>query len=113
MRIVKILFIKRPMKWQYIISIFLEIPILICFISNIPQVLLHWGVKISYIIIFFIYYIINRGDMKYYFISLSDQLNKKYSPTFWKCFLSSLLTSTKYIFMGFFSKQYYKVYLGS
>ncbi|CAG5566061.1 Uncharacterised protein [Streptococcus pneumoniae] len=38
MRIVKILFIKRPMKWQYIISIFLEIPILICFISNIPQV---------------------------------------------------------------------------
>lgn len=104
MRIVKILFIKRPMKWQYIISIFLEIPILICFISNIPQVLLHWGVKISYIIISFIYYIINRGDMKYYFISLSDQLNKKYSPTFWKCFLSSLLTSTKYIFMGFFFK---------
>ncbi|HGK9883346.1 TPA: hypothetical protein ACLZIO_001165 [Streptococcus pneumoniae] len=102
MRIVKILFIKRPMKWQYIISIFLEIPILICFISNIPQVLLHWGVKISYIIISFIYYIINRGDMKYFFISLSDQLNKKYSPTFWKCFLSSLLTSTKYIFMGFF-----------
>ncbi|CAG5611223.1 Uncharacterised protein [Streptococcus pneumoniae] len=51
MRIVKILFIKRPMKWQYIISIFLEIPILICFISNIPQVLLHWGVRISYIII--------------------------------------------------------------
>ena len=102
MRIVKILFIKRPMKWQYIISIFLEIPILICFISNIPQVLLHWGVKISYIIISFIYYIINRGDMKYHFISLSDQLNKKYSPTFWKCFLSSLLTSTKYIFMGFF-----------
>ena len=104
MRIVKILFIKRPMKWQYIISIFLEIPILICFISNIPQVLLHWGVKISYIIISFIYYIINRGDMKYCFISLSDQLNKKYSPTFWKCFLSSLLTSTKYIFMGFFFK---------
>lgn len=90
------------MKWQYIISLVLEIPILICFISNIPQVLLHWGVKISYIIISFIYYIINRGDMKYYFISLSDQLNKKYSPTFWKCFLSSLLTSTKYIFMGFF-----------
>lgn len=102
MRIVKNLFIKRPMKWQYIISLVLEIPILICFISNIPQVLLHWGVKISYIIISFIYYIINRGDMKYYFISLSDQLNKKYSPTFWKCFLSSLLTSTKYIFMGFF-----------
>ena len=102
MRIVKNLFIKRPMKWQYIISLVLEIPILICFISNIPQVLLHWGVKIIYIIISFIYYIINRGDMKYYFISLSDQLNKKYSPTFWKCFLSSLLTSTKYIFMGFF-----------
>ena len=102
MRIVKNLFIKRPMKWQYIISLVLEIPILICFITNIPQVLLHWGVKISYIIISFIYYIINRGDMKYYFISLSDQLNKKYSPTFWKCFLSSLLTSTKYIFMGFF-----------
>ncbi|MFU0723284.1 hypothetical protein [Streptococcus sp. IMAU11622] len=102
MRIVKNLFIKRPMKWQYIISLVLEIPILICFVSNIPQVLLHWGVKISYIIISFIYYIINRGDMKYYFISLSDQLNKKYSPTFWKCFLSSLLTSTKYIFMGFF-----------
>lgn len=102
MRIVKNLFIKRPMKWQYIISLVLEIPILICFISNIPQVLLHWGVKISYIIISFIYYIINRGDMKYYFISLSDQLNKKYSPTFWKCFLSSLLTSTKYIFMGIF-----------
>lgn len=102
MRIVKNLFIKRPMKWQYIISLVLEIPILICFVSNIPQVLLYWGVKISYIIISFIYYIINRGDMKYYFISLSDQLNKKYSPTFWKCFLSSLLTSTKYIFMGFF-----------
>ena len=102
MRIVKNLFIKRPMKWQYIISLVLEIPILICFISNIPQVLWQWLVMVGYIIISFIYYIINRGDMKYYFISIYDQLNKKYSPTFWKYFLSSLLTSTKYIFMGIF-----------
>lgn len=100
MRIAKNLFIKRPMMWQYVLSLVLEIPIFIWFIRNIPQVLWEWLVMVGYIIISFIYYIINRGDMKYYFISIYDQLNKKYSPTFWKYFLSSLLTSTKYIFMG-------------
>lgn len=113
MRIAKNLFIKRPMMCQYVLSLVLEIPIFIWFIRNIPQVLWQWLVMVGYIIISFIYYIINRGDMKYYFISIYDQLNKKYSPTFWKYFLSSLLTSTKYIFMGIFSKQCYKVYLGS
>lgn len=102
MRIAKNLFIKRPMKWQYILSLVLEIPIFIWFIRNIPQVLWQWGVMMVYIIISFIYYIINRGDMKYYFISVSDQLNKGYIPKFWQCFLSTLLTSTKYIFMGIF-----------
>ena len=102
MRIAKNLFIKRPMMCQYVLSLVLEIPIFIWFIRNIPQVLWQWLVMVGYIIISFIYYIINRGDMKYYFISTYDQLNKKYSPTFWKYFLSSLLTSTKYIFMGIF-----------
>ena len=102
MRIAKNLFIKRPMKWQYILSLVLEIPIFIWFIRNIPQVLWQWGVMIGYIIISFIYYIINRGDMKYYFISVSDQLNKEYTLKFWKYFFNSLLTSTKYIFMGIF-----------
>ena len=87
---------------QYVLSLVLEIPIFIWFIRNIPQVLWQWLVMLGYIIISFIYYVINRGDMKYYFISIYDQLNKKYSPTFWKYFLSSLLTSTKYIFMGIF-----------
>lgn len=87
---------------QYVLSLVLEIPIFIWFIRNIPQVLWQWLVMICYIIISLIYYITNRGDMKYYFISIYDQLNKKYSPTFWKYFLSSLLTSTKYIFMGIF-----------
>jgi len=102
MRIAKNLFIKRPMMCQYVLSLVLEIPIFIWFIRNIPQVLWQWLVMICYIIISLIYYITNRGDMKYYFISIYDQLNKKYSPTFWKYFLSSLLTSTKYIFMGIF-----------
>lgn len=102
MRIAKNLFIKRPMMSQYVLSLVLEIPIFIWFIRNIPQVLWQWLVMLGYIIISFIYYVINRGDMKYYFISIYDQLNKKYSPTFWKYFLSSLLTSTKYIFMGIF-----------
>lgn len=102
MRIAKNLFIKRPMMCQYVLSLVLEIPIFIWFIRNIPQVLWQWLVMVGYIIISFIYYVINRGDMKYYFISIYDQLNKKYSPTFWKYFLSSLLTSTKYIFMGIF-----------
>ncbi|CYY12836.1 Uncharacterised protein [Streptococcus suis] len=66
MRIAKNLFIKRPMKWQYILSIVMEIPVFIWFIRNIPQVLWQWGVMIGYIIISFIYYIINSGDMIYY-----------------------------------------------
>ncbi|CZA99240.1 hypothetical protein [Streptococcus suis] len=99
MRIAKNLFIKRPMKWPYILSIVLEIPIFTWFIRNIPQVLWQWGVMIGYIIISFIYYIINRCDMKYVFISVSDQLNKEYNLKFWKYFFNSLLTSAKYIFM--------------
>ena len=102
MRIAKNLFIKRPMMYQYVLSLILEIPISIWFIINIPQVLWQWLVMVGYIIISFIYYKRNRGDMKYDFISIYDQLNKEYSPTFWKYFLSSLLTSTKYIFMGIF-----------
>lgn len=51
MRVAKNLFIKRPMKWPYILSIVLEIPIFIWFIRNIPQVLWQWGGMIGYIII--------------------------------------------------------------
>ena len=43
MRIAKNLFIKRPKKWQYILSIVMEIPVFIWFIRNIPQVLWQWG----------------------------------------------------------------------
>ncbi|MCQ8267678.1 hypothetical protein NF408_06885 [Streptococcus suis] len=71
MRIAKNLFIKRPMKWQYILSIVMEIPVFICFIRNIPQVLWQWGVMIGDRIISFIYYIINCGDMKYYSLAAS------------------------------------------
>lgn len=71
MRIAKNLFKKRPMKWQYILSIVMEISVFIWFIRNIPQVLWQWGVMIGYIIISFIYYIINRGDMKYYSLAAS------------------------------------------
>lgn len=102
MKIVKDIFIKRPMMWQYYLSLFLEIPIVFWFIRNIPQNLFEWVTMVGYIIISVRYYIINRGDMKYYFISVSNQLNKEYTLKFWKYFFNSLRTSTKYIFMGIF-----------
>lgn len=98
MKLAKKLFINRPMRSQYVLSLFLEIPIIICFIINIPQVL--WYIKIGYTVISFIYYITNRGDWNYYFISVSDQSSKEYILKFWKPFLNSLFTITKYIFMG-------------
>lgn len=98
MKLAKKLFINRPMRSQYVLSLFLEIPIIICFIINIPQVL--WYIKIGYTVISFIYYITNRGDWNYYFISVSDQSSKEYILKFWKSFLNSLFTIIKYIFMG-------------
>lgn len=100
MKIVKKIFINRPMCLQYFLSLILEIPIIICFITNIPQVLWQWYITIGYTVISLTYYIINRSDWNYYFISLSDQSSKEYILKFWKSFLNSLLTITKYIFMG-------------
>ena len=100
MKIAKKIFINRPMCLQYFLSIILEIPIIICFITNIPQVLWQWYITIGYTVISLTYYITNRGDWDYYFISVSDQSSKEYTLKFWKSVLNSLLTITKYIFMG-------------
>ena len=100
MKKVKEIFINRPMRLQYFLSLILEIPIIICFIINIPQVLWQWYITIGYTVISLTYYITNRGDWNYYFISVSDQSSKGYILKFWKSFLNSLLTITKYIFMG-------------
>ena len=100
MKIAKKMFINRPMRLQYFLSLILEIPIIICFIINIPQVLWQWYITIGYTVISLTYYIINRGDWNYYFISVSDQSSKEYILKFWKSFLNLLLTITKYIFMG-------------
>ena len=100
MKLAKKLFINRPMRSQYFLSLILEIPIIICFITNIPQVLWQWYITIGYTVISLTYYITNRGDRNYYFISVSDQSSKEYTLKFWKSVLNSLLTITKYIFMG-------------
>lgn len=100
MKKVKEIFINRPMRLQYSLSLILEILIIICFIITIPQVLLPWYITISYTVISFTYYITNRGDWNYYFISVSDQSSKDYTLKFWKTSLNLLLTITKYIFMG-------------
>ena len=100
MKKVKEIFINRPMRLQYSLSLILEILIIICFIINIPQVSLPWYIKIGYTVISFTYYITNRGDWNDYFISVSDQLSKEYTLKFWKTSLNLLLTITKYIFMG-------------
>ena len=77
MKKVKEIFINRPMRLQYSLSLILEILIIICFIINIPQVSLPWYIKIGYTVISFTYYITNRGDWNDYFISVSDQLSKE------------------------------------
>ena len=100
MKKVKKIFINRPMMLHYSLSLILEIPIIICFFINIPQVLWQWYITIGYTVISLTYYITNRGDWNYYFISVSDQSSKGYILKFWKSFLNSLLTITKYIFMG-------------
>lgn len=100
MKRVKKIFINRPMMLQYSLSLILEIPIIICFIINILQGLWQWDITIGYTVISLTYYIINCGDWNYYFISGSDQSSKEYILKFWKSFLNSLLTITKYIFMG-------------
>lgn len=100
MKIAKKIFINRPMCLQYFLSLILEIPIIICFITNIPQVLWQWYITIGYTVISLTYYITNRGDWNYFFISVSDQSSKEYTLKFWKSVLNSLLTITKYIFMG-------------
>lgn len=100
MKIAKKIFINRPMWLQYFLSLFLEIPIIIYFIRNIPQVLWQWYITIGYTVISLTYYITNHGDWNFYFISVSDQSSKEYILKFWKSFLNSLLTITKYIFMG-------------
>ena len=72
MKIAKKIFINRPMWLQYFLSLFLEIPIIIYFIRNIPQVLWQWYITIGYTVISLTYYITNRGDWNFYFISVRN-----------------------------------------
>lgn len=102
MRIVKDIFIKRPMMWHYYLSLSLEIPIVFWFIRNIPQNILEWTIMVGYIIISVIYYRVNRDDLKYYFVSVSEQLSKEYNLKFWKYFFSFIFNCVKFISMGVF-----------
>ncbi|MFH0373637.1 hypothetical protein [Streptococcus sp. A22] len=102
MKIVKDIFIKRPMMWQYYLSLFLEIPIVFWFIRNIPQNLFEWVTMVGYIIISLIYYRVNRDDLKYYFVSVTEQSSKEYNPKFGGYFFSSIFICIKFISMGVF-----------
>ncbi|HFU4482033.1 TPA: hypothetical protein ACGPAM_000123, partial [Streptococcus suis] len=104
MKIVKNIFIKRPMFWQYYFSIVLEFPVIFWGLKNFPETKKEWTLATTYLILSLIFYILSYKDTKEVFLSVKNQLDRYPTTNFLQYFSLSILAFVKYIFLAVFLK---------